>query len=50
MSSKIFNVFGLLIVAGVITALAAKPQLVRDFFSGSQRLLQTSLSGGAKPA
>jgi hypothetical protein len=48
MSSRIVNIFGLLIVAGVITSLAVRPQLVRDFFSGSNRLLQTALSGGQR--
>lgn len=43
MSSKIVNVLGLIVIAGIISVLAAKPQIVGSFFNGSAKLLGTAL-------
>lgn len=46
MSSKIVNLLGLVVVAGIIAVLALNPAIVGSFFTGSSRLLGTALSGG----
>jgi uncharacterized membrane protein YgaE (UPF0421/DUF939 family) len=47
MSNKIVDVFGLVIVAGIIAVLARRPAIVSNFFNGSSKLLGTALGGGA---
>lgn len=45
MGKGIIDVFSLVIIAGIIAVLATKPQVVKDFFNGSSRLLGTALKG-----
>lgn len=40
------DVLSLVIIAGIIAVLAAKPAIVKDFFSGSTALLGTALRAG----
>ena len=39
------DVLSLVVIAGIIAVLASKPQIVKDFFSGSSSLLGTALKG-----
>lgn len=39
------DVLSLVVIAGIIAVLAGKPQIVKDFFSGSSTLLGTALKG-----
>lgn len=43
MSSRIVNLLGLVVLAGIVSVLAAKPQIVESFFSGGAKLLGTAL-------
>lgn len=45
MKEGIVDVLSLVIIAGIIAVLATKPQVVKEFFSGSQSLLGTALKG-----
>ena len=45
MGKGIIDVFSLVVIAGIIAVLAAKPQIVTSFFSGSSNLLGTALKG-----
>ena len=42
------DILSLVVIAGIIAVLAAKPQIVTNFFSGGSSLLGTALRGGAK--
>jgi uncharacterized membrane protein YgaE (UPF0421/DUF939 family) len=42
------DVLSLVVIAGIIAVLAAKPQIVTNFFSGGSSLLGTALRGGQK--
>jgi len=45
MSAKIFNFLGLIVIAGIISVLARKPQIIGNFFSGFNNVLGTALRG-----
>lgn len=45
MGKQIIDVFAMVVIAGIIAVLAAKPQIIKDFFSGSSSLLGTALKG-----
>ncbi len=44
----VLDVLSLVVIAGIIAVLAAKPEIVRNFFTGSTALLGTALRGGAR--
>lgn len=48
MGKQIIDVFALVVIAGIIAVLAAKPEIVTRFFSGGSSLLGTALRGGAR--
>lgn len=48
MGKGILDVLGLVVIAGIIAVLAAKPQIVSNFFNGGSTLLGTALRGGAR--
>jgi hypothetical protein len=41
----IVDVLSLVVIAGIIAVLASKPDVVKNFFSGSSSLLGTALKG-----
>jgi hypothetical protein len=41
------DILTLVVIAGIIAVLAAKPTIITDFFSGGTSLLGTALRGGA---
>jgi hypothetical protein len=43
MGKQIADIFGLVVIAGIIGVLAKKPQVVGTFFNGSSKLLGTAL-------
>lgn len=45
MSTKIFNFLGLIVIAGIISVLATKPQIISTFFGGFNQVLGTALRG-----
>ncbi len=45
MGKQIIDVFALVVIAGIIAVLANKPEIVKNFFSGSNALLGTALKG-----
>ncbi len=42
------DILSLVVIAGIIAVLAAKPQIVTNFFNGGSSLLGTALRGGQK--
>jgi len=45
MGKQIADIFGLVVIAGIIAVLARRPQVVTNFFAGSSKLLGTALAG-----
>ncbi len=45
MGKQIVDLLALVVIAGIIAVLANKPEIVKNFFSGSNSLLGTALKG-----
>ena len=43
MTTKAFDWLSLIVIAGIIATLAAKPQVIQTFFSGFSNVLGTAL-------